>query len=774
MKALATTLLATLLMVSVLPLSISLEEANLGAGFNLEEAVLGKGLKLEFPSTRLVSGMLTGRLGLVARGEDPLLRLGEEGEKPGERRIEDIGRGEGAPPSKLQAPGAAGILVPFRSPAPAFSRNIIITRDFSNAPIQTEPHIAVNPNNPDHIVVGVIDYNFAGVSAYVSLDGGQTWTGPRQLRYLRDDAGSGGDPVVDFDREGNVYFTSISIGVEEFRIGAIVSEEVVSSIIVSRSSDGGFTWSEPISVARSGITFRDVRFDERGRIRGSIVFTFLDKPWLDVGPDRNNPQKDAVYVSFTEFAVVWDILYIEDLVFLGNPRIESVIKLVKSSTDFSVMTVPIQVSPVVVRGYGGETGQKRVVQGSQPAVAPDGTVYVAWLDTLDDDSAKGLGEIHVAKSTDGGRTWSRPLRAMVFNEVSFLPRNAAFRNWGSSFPQIAIGPQGEVYIVAVGRPADKQLDDGDVFFVRSLDGGVTWSQPKRLNDDETSRLQFFPAIAVDPNGIIHVMWGDMRDDPVETKYHIYYTKSDDRGETWGFEIPELAQRFGSTRVSDSYSNPNFGFPRGAFIGDYFAIKATSSDVYMVWADCRLGEFAGLNQKIAFVRRRAITAPSIFVSPPSGVAGRDVTVVGSNFQPDTNIYIELSGSVIAYTKTDEEGAFTARIFTPLTSQGSHTIVAYDQTGNYAVASFYIEFGFNNLAETLSAIQQQEGRFDSLSAQIQELRSLIAARNGSDGQGGDRQSPGSADILLILVVALIGVAVGLAAGIAISRARRPKQK
>ncbi|GBC72045.1 hypothetical protein HRbin02_01835 [Candidatus Calditenuaceae archaeon HR02] len=734
--------------------------------FSLEEVHLGGGVRIEFQSTRLLSGLLTGRLGVIARGEDPLMRLGEAGSEPGEKRVESGGEGVNLGQFALQAPGAAGILVPFRSPAPAFSRNILITRDFSRAPIQTEPHIAVNPKNPNHLLVGVIDYNFAGVSAYVSLDGGETWIGPRQLRYLKDDQGSGGDPVVAFDRDGNAYFSSISIGVEEFRIGAAVSEELVSSIVVSKSTDGGFTWSEPVSVARSGITFRDIRYDEKGRLRGSIAFSFLDKPWMTVGPDKADPKRDAIYVTYTEFSVVWDIFYVEELVFLGNPRIESVIKLVKSSTDFTVMTPPIQVSPVVVRGYGAETTQRRVVQGSQPAVAPDGTIYVAWLDTLDDDSARGLGEIHVAVSEDGGRSWSRPVRAAIFNEVSFLPRNAAFRNWGSSFPQIAVGPGGEVYIVFAGRPADKPLDDGDIFFVRSLDGGATWSQPKRLNDDETDRLQFFPSIAVDPNGVIHAIWGDMRDDPVETKYHIYYTRSSDKGETWGFEIPELGQRVGSTRVTDSYSNPNFGFPGGRFIGDYFSIKATADDVYMVWADCRLGEFTGVNQKIAFARRRAITAPSIFVSPPSGVAGRDVTIVGSNFQPDSNIYIELSGSVVAYTKTSEEGSFMARIFTPLTSEGPQTIVAYDQTGNFAIASFYIEFGFSNLAEKIGALETDRQLLQSLLTEIRGLSESL--KSSSDSRAAEvGHSATAPDIAWVIIVGLAGVAIGLGVGMIVAR-------
>ncbi|MEM4289124.1 MAG: hypothetical protein QXQ48_02490 [Nitrososphaerota archaeon] len=754
MKRLAVSFLgAFLALMMVLPLVYSLEEANLGGG-----------LRIEFQSTKFLSSLLTGRLGVVARGEDPVMRLGEAGGEPGEKRVEAGGEGAGLRLFSLQAPGAAGILVPFRSPAPAFSRNIIITRDFSRAPIQTEPHIAVNPKNPNHLLVGVIDYNFAGVSAYVSLDGGETWSGPRQVRYLKDDAGSGGDPVVAFDREGNAYFASISIGIEEYRIGSAVSEEIVSSIVVSKSPDGGFSWSEPVSVARSGITFRDIGVDEKGRLRGSIAFSFLDKPWMTVGPDKNDPSRDAIYVTYTEFSVVWDIFYVEELVFLGNPRIESVIKFVKSSTDFAVMTPPIKVSPVVIRGYGEESRQKRVVQGSQPAVAPDGTLYVAWLDTQDDDSAKGLGEIHVAVSTDGGRSWRGPIRAAIFNEVSFTPRNAAFRNWGSSFPQLAVGPGGEVYIVFAGRPADKPLDDGDIYFVRSFDGGVTWSQPKRLNDDETGRLQFFPSITVDPNGVIHVMWGDMRDDPVETKYHIYYTRSSDKGDTWGFEMTELGQRVGSTRVTDSYSNPNFGFPGGRFIGDYFSIKATADDVYLVWADCRLGEFTGVNQKIAFVRRRAMTAPSIFVSPPSGVAGRDITIVGTNFQPDSNIYIEISGSVVAYTKTNEEGSFTARIFTPLTSEGTQTVVAYDQTGNFAVASLYIEFGFNNLAERINVLESDRQILQSLLTEVRGIGESLKSGSGPPQVGQPATGP---DAVWLMVAGLAGVAIGLWVGVILAR-------
>ncbi|MGD9712680.1 MAG: hypothetical protein AB7V46_11500 [Thermomicrobiales bacterium] len=55
--------------------------------------------------------------------------------------------------------GGSAQQVPFRNPAPAFSRNLLISRNFGYSPFQTEPHIAVNPLDPDHIVAALIDYN---------------------------------------------------------------------------------------------------------------------------------------------------------------------------------------------------------------------------------------------------------------------------------------------------------------------------------------------------------------------------------------------------------------------------------------------------------------------------------------------------------------------------------------------------------------------------------------------------------------------------------------
>ncbi len=236
------------------------------------------------------------------------------------------------------------------------------------------------------------------------------------------------------------------------------------------------------------------------------------------------------------------------------------------------------------------------------------------MDSTDDDSQEGVGESYLATSPDAGETWSTPVVASVFNEIEFSARTSNFRFWASSFPQIASGPDGELYLAYVGRPADKPNDDGDVFLTVSLDGGLNWSRPKVLNDDDTDRLQMFPSIDVDPDGVVHAMWGDFRDSPSQSRYHVYYTRSDDQGQTFGFTNEELGLSVGDTRVTDFGSNPNYAFPRGLFIGDYFSLTATEDDVHMAWPDARLGEFGPLNQKIAVARTEAVDSPEDLHQP----------------------------------------------------------------------------------------------------------------------------------------------------------------
>lgn len=584
--------------------------------------------------------------------------------------------------------GAAAALIPYRSPAANFSRNILVSQDYGHVPYQTEPHLSVNPNDPNHLVVGMIDYNFPGVVTYTSFDGGATWQGPIQPKIPRTLISGAGDPVTVFDKNGNVYICQMAISYEKFEVSGITGYSQVASIVVNRSSDGGLTWNDSVTAGLGEVYSYDYEVPQGERPRGEVYSFFVDKPWMAIGPNPSDPSKEILYLTYTLFIEVYSLAWIDELPALQVVEEVAVIEMVRSEDGGRTWSEPVAVSPYVnTTGHGDE--EDRLVHGSQPMVGPDGTVYVAYLDSWLDGTWQGNAEIMVATSKDKGQNFTRRSVAH-FIELDYLPRSANFRFWASGFPQTAMGPNGEIYITYVAYPSDKLSDTGDIFMVASLDGGKTYSIPKRVNDDTTDHLQFFPSIAAGPDGKVHLMWGDTRDDISELAYHIYYSVSSDNGKTWEF----------NSRVTDYPSNPNLAFPYGGFLGDYFSMKVSSTDVYMVWADSRLGEVMGANQKIAFARQKAMPTPQLFLSPPSGPAGRDIIVQGSNFQPDSEIFISLGGVLISTGFTDASGNFMQTIYAPVAGEGARDVVVADISGNVSVASFFTEFGFDTFQTSLN--------------------------------------------------------------------------
>ena len=713
--------------------------------------------------------LLSGRASLIAQGLDPISG-GVGGQQAGN------GGPVTAAPSAPSAQG--GVLVPYRDPSARFSRNILIPTDFSTAPIQTEPHLAVDPEDSDHIIAGMIDYNFPGITTYVTYDGGVTWEGPAVIKRPREELGAAGDPVLAFDREGNAFTTFISLDIEEFTVGNLLGAATVSSMALSASSDGGFTWTEGSPAVRSQVSTEFLPGDD-GRTRGTVSISFLDKPWLAVGPNPDEPDSDIIYITYTNFNSSYQIAYSGELAFLSTPVLETTIEMVKSENGGITWSQPQVVSPVIrqVFDVNGQSepnpeesailqspdtipngqvieSRKRILQGSYVATHTDGTVYVSWMDSTDDGPFEGLAQIYVAESKDGGDSFENGRRAANYLELGYSPRSTFYRFWGSSFTRLAVGPEGELYLVFCAAPSGDPSDDSDVYMVRSMDGGATWSRQIRVNDDETSGIQFFPALDVSPNGNVHVMWGDTRDDPgIDLRYHIYYAVSEDDGQSFGI----------NSRVTDSSSNPNYGFPGGQFIGDYFGLAATDEDVYMVWADTRLGEFQGTNQKIGFARMRQMPSPSIFLNPSRGASATPVTVQGFNYQADQDVYILVGGVLVSQLETNSEGRFSTQLFFPIAGEGAQTVAALDASGNSAIASFYNEFGFDNIAQTARDVELiKEALSAEALADIREALNRIeesGAGSGSNGSsGGCSTGNATADMALVglLALGIIGAA------------------
>src|SRR5262252_3193083 len=127
---------------------------------------------------------------------------------------------------------------------------------FNNPDAEVEPHIAVDPTNPMHLVGSVQqdrwnDGGSNGLTNVVSTNGGASWTlaaGQPQFSICEGaQSGSAGffnratDPWVAFSADGQVaYSTSDSFNANGPGFGG------ASSTIVSRSTDGGNHWQAPV------------------------------------------------------------------------------------------------------------------------------------------------------------------------------------------------------------------------------------------------------------------------------------------------------------------------------------------------------------------------------------------------------------------------------------------------------------------------------------------------------------------------------------------------
>lgn len=593
---------------------------------------------------------------------------------------------------------AQGQLVPYRNPTPAFSRNVLITRD-EGIPIQNEPYLCVDPEDPKHLVAVSHNYGYNAAPAVVSNDGGETWTTARYVP-ISEQAIFSGDPVVSCARGEKAYYNFMSLGEVNYMLLNQAISIIRSDIAVSASSDGGMTWQQPSVVAtnRLGLEKYPLKFPD-GSVEdiSVIAISFLDKPWMTLGPNPNDPRKDMLYASYTEFVTYFYVIQpLEGLYLLIFLQSTSEIKVRSSSDegktwqDTRLMRPVPAIADVVGTLQAGITELFwRTVQGSQLAVSGDGTVYAAWYDSTADGYSMGQARLYVTSSSNRGGTWSSPLVAAELVEIPRQGRSAPFRN--PLLPAMAVGPKGDVYLVYPARTPSKMEDDADIYFVRgeSRNGQLVFDSPVLINQDKTNGVQFFPAIAVAPNGTIHLMWGDTRDDPAGLKYNIYYTRSEDRGKTWGFEVPRGA-REPDTRVTDFPSNPNKGFPRGAFIGDYFGIAATDKEVYMVWTDTRLGEYGPINSKIGFARSRAMPSPSVRLNPASGPAGKSIAIQGSEFQPDMVLFVQVGSDVAVCGRTSGSGAVECNAVIPfMAPDQAQKVILYDESGNQVVTSFFVE-------------------------------------------------------------------------------------
>ena len=198
---------------------------------------------------------------------------------------------------------------------------------------------------------------------------------------------------------------------------------------------------------------------------------------------------------------------------------------------------------------------------------------------------------------------------------------------------------------------------------------------------------------------------------------------------------------------------------------------------MAWADARLGEFGGVNQKIGFSRLRAIPSPEVFLSPAAGPGGQEVTLQGFGFQPKMEIFVLLGDATIALARTNGEGRFSSRLFMPVTGEGAQTLRAVDASGNVASTSFFTEFGFGSIEDLMLRLEQQIEELKKQSFTEASVDLLVAGTGGPPSTGPSTPGNGSGSRGLgslptwILLVGLVAV-TALSFRRTVSREDRPQ--
>ena len=151
-----------------------------------------------------------------------------------------------------------------------------------------------------------------------------------------------------------------------------------------------------------------------------------------------------------------------------------------------------------------------------------------------------------------------------------------------------------VYMLASVQPAGF-TNGSDVMFVRSTNGGITFSAPRRINDDPVNHAKWhwFGTLSVAPSGRIDVVWYDTRNSPNNVTSQLFYSFSIDGGNTWS---PNVA-------VSNPF-NPFIGYPNQSKIGDYITVVSDDDSANVAYAATFNGE-----EDIYYVRIRPSAAPA---------------------------------------------------------------------------------------------------------------------------------------------------------------------
>jgi hypothetical protein len=335
---------------------------------------------------------------------------------------------------------------------------------------EVEPWVEVNPTDPMNVIAVWQQDRWSnggarGLLTAVTHDGGATWgtTFPHFSTCAGGTAANGGnyerssDPWVTFSPNGDAYQISLSVN---------FINDPVTAILVSKSDDGGDTWSEPITVARDPSDEPPFLFHDKESITADpndSQFAYAVWDRLRFPSDRANFNAqhafsfrgDAMFSRTTDGGATWEparaifapralrstighqivVRPTGELIDVfthfrgsGNNRPGSSLAMMRSTDHGATWSAPEVIHKIQFDGaFDPDTGLPIRAEGFTPEVAVDpnnGNLYATWQDIR----FNRVDQIAFSMSTDGGDTWSDPIKVSqtppssdVANEQAWVP-----------------------------------------------------------------------------------------------------------------------------------------------------------------------------------------------------------------------------------------------------------------------------------------------------------------------------------------------------------------
>ncbi len=449
------------------------------------------------------------------------------------------------------------------SSAPSITRPVQLTGG-DTVPTRTygTPTVAVDPEDPNHIIAAGAEFRSRRCVVTRSTDAGQTWkqldTSPLPKEYPFCFITETGVPqaMVAFGRNHTLYYASPGWDVPDslsdwpFPQGGGWRGNV--TVILSKSTDLGDTWTSTTVRASRGRTGAEM--ENNRPLTGLAVDTRGDEDivyvgWSQVYQDRENAVVASSLDGGKTFSEPVNVAanYLQD----EAVRLE-LAKAAGRPTAPTVNALDVTWPVLTVDGKGTLNAVWHARARPGPPV---------------DDSAT-----YLSRSTDQGKTFTvtqigHPSNAFINAVILWGP--------GGS-------PEGTLHLTYHSTTSRKVEFEYDVFYRRSTDGGKTWSEERTLNDDDPASLfnQVHANMTMAPDGRLDVAWWDFRNDTGTFANDVYMTSSSDQGVNWTKNLRVTDQSV-NRRIGPWFGNADIRQAPGLVSRDEYTL--------VLWDDTRNGD-----------------------------------------------------------------------------------------------------------------------------------------------------------------------------------------